>query len=295
MLQIQIRAVHNCPLEKIVLIGQSSPLGNSWGLHGQDMPNAAIDGSELPQIHAILEEESKDAIVESANESLPAPPNSFKFEAVYGWPPGPPLLHTIAVHHWSTITELKLCGYIGSPILHMPPTITPYMLHHLSHFPNLRTLIMSFWLTTYFDFATREGEIIRYWLDQRESSSTALVILDSGPVQPTGAIPTIPYQTEVTDSHMREFNPWQEALERLYSPSALADAVFKLISPHLAPTARAAGVDVRASFCIGVETGDIFDLDVAIDDAQQPKSWNGPREEGEGERWWGKLEARQWF
>lgn len=259
------------------------------------MPNDTADGSEPLQIHAILEEENKDAIIESASESLPLPASSFKFQAEYGWPPGPPLLHTIAVHHRSTLTELKLCGYIGSPILHEPPTITAFMLHHLCHFSNLKTLIMSFWLMTYFDFDTREAEIIKYWLDQRDAASTALTIARLDSVLPTGTPPTIAYQTGETDIDAREINPWQDALERLYSPSALATAVFKLVAPHLAPAARAAGVNVRASFCIGVETGDIFDLDVAINNDDRPKSWKGPREEGEKERWWGKLEARQWF
>jgi hypothetical protein len=279
----------------MVLIGQSSPLGNSWGLHGQDMPNDGIEGSEPPQIHAILEEENSDIIIESARESLPAPSDSFKFQAQYGWSPGSPLLHTIATFHWSTITEFKLCGYIGSPILHKPPAITSYMLHHLSHFPNLKTLIMSFWLMTYFDFDSREAEIIKYWLDQRDSTSTALALISPEPVRPTGTLPTIPYQTDGLDLNAREVNPWQDALERLYSPSALASAVFKLVAPHLAPAARARCVNVRASFCLGVETGDIFDLDVDIDNAEQPKWWNGPREEGEKERWWNKLESRQWF
>jgi len=47
---------------------------------------------------------------------------------------------------------------------------------------------------------------------------------------------------------------------------------------------------------LGVESGDIFDLDLRVDEkGVVPGSWVGPREEGEKSRWWGKLERRQWF
>lgn len=286
---VQVLAAHGCLLEKLVIIGVSSPIGNSWGLGGQDVDTTDEDPN-MP-FQAVLEDENKEAIIESCSFGPPQLPSSLEYRPTYGWPPSPPLLHTIALHR-STITELKLCGYVGSPVFHKPTAITPCMLHPLKYFTNLKTLILSSWLMTFFDHDSREREIIRYWIDQRESTSTALAIVAPAPVQPTGSLPTIPYQAESTLGYL---NPWQDTLQRLYSPSALARGVHKLIAPHLAPAARERGVDVRISFCIGVETTDIFDFDVVISSDDQPQSWTGPREEGEKERWWGKLNARQWF
>jgi hypothetical protein len=54
-------------------------------------------------------------------------------------------------------------------------------------------------------------------------------------------------------------------------------------------------VRVRASFCLGNETGDIFDLDIRVGKGNQVLEFVGPREEGEKGRWWDKLEGRRWF
>jgi hypothetical protein len=536
-----LRAVHACPLEKLVMIGTTFPVGNTWGADGHDLTEIDEGGLEFS---GILESEDAEVIGEATQLSLPEVPANFKFVPEYGWSKDPPLMHTIAMHHASTITELKFCGYNGSPVCHKPLPVTAGLFHHLRYFHNLRTLIMSFWLLTFFEGNWREAEIINYWLDQRNSSSTALVIvpepqpvvasateddtpmiqgeqsgweidsdfglgdgdygLDNGEdmaVTGSGAVifldsaalydindqemadiagssrpprqishfavlqpqpgpsegqmpengedpsqsqanspiwprePTHPSSADQTsedaggltqlqsvrhaslsaatpqsleehaDHGDQEFemifasisidasmitappqfddtaeqdsvvekdlvvehdliveqdpiveqelaveqdpvieqepaieqnlsieqnsvveqdpateqtppneqnpttdhgpapgqNPWEHALQTLYSPRALANGVFTMLEPHLSPQARARkhadgqrGINIRASFMLGVESGDIFDLDMCVDEVGiVEEALKGPREEAE--RFWEKLERRLWF
>jgi hypothetical protein len=399
-----IRATGRCPLEKIVMIGTSFPIGNIWGAEGADL--TAIDEGNQ-HFSGVLESEDKDTILASTRYELPEVSTSYRFHAEYGWPPGPPLIHTIAMHHASTITELKFCGYNGSPVLHKPLPITAGLLHHLRHFHNLRTLIMSFWLLTFFDGDWRDGEIIDYWLNQRKSTSTALVTVYPDPPSPVAApddmpmglpedeidvevsenadqgelgvtgpgaivylepsdqemtgVDTATYPTGITstdepveddtvaqiaspDSTTQpteqdeqwffadetpgleddtslsslsgddvlpplvltthdemELNPWEQALKTLYSPRALATGVYDMVGPHLSMQARSqnhndgrTGVNIRASFMVGVESRDIFDLDMCVDSRGVVlEGLRSPRDEAE--RYWEKLESRLWF
>jgi hypothetical protein len=356
-----VRAVHRCPLEKVVLIGVSCPLGNTWGAHGVDLSNA--DDGHL-SFHGILEPEHEDALRDSAAEGSLEDMSHFTFRGPgFGWPPAPPLLHTMALHFSTTITEIKLCGYNGSPILHKPTAITPTLFHHLRYFHNLRHLILSLWLMTYFDWDYRELEIVEYWISQRESTSTAVVpfneeaqevtdrveqpahVLESASaVDPPSASDNVEMEMDISGVSPASFDPdlvddttfawefghlgeiaysppepivddesveaddgnaWAIALQERYSPKVMAHAVYDLVGPHLSMQARSKkyadgrnGVNVRGSFCLGADTGDIFDLDVLIDDREGgvvPGAWKGPREEGEKERWRGKMDGRQWF
>jgi hypothetical protein len=413
-------ATSRCPIEKLVMIAVSCPLGNTWGVNGDDL--AAIDDGQL-QFHGLLEAEPEEALLERTKSEFAPYSGGSTFHASYGWPPGPSLLQSIATYHASTITELKFCGYNGSPILHKPTDITKSLLHHLRHFHRLQKVVMSFWLLTFFDFDWREPEIIDYWLDSREATSTALVAVpEPAPVEPptwesmvaanTGTVdqdgdvpmaeqdasalavgpvlgalsalngnvdgaaddlnpdammaaalgtgllfatadgtivpptsttipppppqilhyaPAPPATDTDTDDDTVEQNPWESYLHKNFSAQALSNGVHKILGPHLSPIAlsSAEGVQVRASFCLGVESGDIFDLDflvraerggwgptvgvpagVGMREGYCPDgivgvggvkskvvegSWVGPREESERGRWWGKLEERGWF
>ena len=108
------------------------------------------------------------------------------------------------MHHGLTITELKLCGHNGAPVLHLPTAITAPILHHLQHFHSLRSITLSFWLLTYFDFDWRESEIIDFWISQR-SSSTTLVQL-TNPRLPPASIPHAdPSDIEMPDASADPF------------------------------------------------------------------------------------------
>lgn len=101
-----LRAIHKCPLEKLVLIGVSFPLGNTWGENGIDIHNLQHAGYLS---HSRLEAEDHDSIMTSMRLEPALPPVDFRFWPTYGWPPGPPLLYSIASLFSSTVRELKFC------------------------------------------------------------------------------------------------------------------------------------------------------------------------------------------
>ncbi|KAJ4286120.1 hypothetical protein N0V90_013469 [Kalmusia sp. IMI 367209] len=119
-----VRALHYSPLKKLVLIGVTFPVGNTWGARGVDLkhldPNYGSDATSQ------LEEEDFDGILASykSDASLPS---EFAYESYYGWHAEVPFLQTIALHHASSVKELKLCGYNASTALVVvaPPTTLP--------------------------------------------------------------------------------------------------------------------------------------------------------------------------
>jgi hypothetical protein len=296
-----LRALHWCPLEKIVMIGVAYPVGNTWGPQGLKLKELD-QGSNWDDIHN-LEDEDLDAILAAYRRGFQVP-ESFEFEPEYGWPSQTPLLQTIALHHASKVTELKICGYNGCPILSHMTSITHPLLNGLRHFDNLQQLVMSFWLLTWHDGAYRDPEIIKHWKDSRSPDSTALVVVTPQP-RPSPDLPVDPGQFPVFQTQMappQDFNRWAVALKVNFRPSALAYRVAKDISPFLSPVAksRPGGVRIRASFCLGVRdewrpASDIFDLDMRVGKNDEVLEFVGPREEGEKGRWWQKIENRRWF
>jgi hypothetical protein len=299
-----IRALHWCPLKKIVMIGASFPVGNTWGNRGYHLK--ALDPAQAQSdLFNALENEDLDGMLAAYRRGFHRPLD-FTFEPNYGWPPQAPLLHTIALHHASTIEELKICGYNGCPILSHPSPIANPLLTGLRSFDNLRQLVLSFWLLTLHEDSYRDAEIIQSWLDTRSPSSTALTVV-TPPASPTtdqpvdpGHFPNFAYPRVAP--RPQEFNRWAVALKTMFSPSALAYRVARDIGPYLSPLAkeRKGGVRVRASFCLGTHAerriaSDIFDLDMRIGVGDQVLEFVGPREEGETGRWWKKLEERRWF
>lgn len=268
-----LRALHACPLKKIVMIGTSCPLGNTWGVDGKDLSE-----SLSPDESEALEAEFTDAMWRYGTEKPEPAGSDFRFQASYGWPPSPPMLHTLASFHAATVTELKFCGYKGAPALLSPTPITIPMLAALKHFTNLRTCVLSLWLCTRFEDEARDMEIIDYWLNTRSPSSKALVrVTDDEPVG------------------------WEKELREKYAPDALARRITGFIGPFLSEEAkgREGGVHVRGSFCVG-DWGGIFDVDLRI--GKEGKGGGdvclgflGPREELETGRRVEKLEGRRWF
>jgi hypothetical protein len=78
-----LRALHYCPLNKIVLIGVSYPAGNTWGHHGQLLK--LIDEGFSWEDMLDLEEEDPRSIDESYRRASHIQ-KEFIFEAEYGWP-----------------------------------------------------------------------------------------------------------------------------------------------------------------------------------------------------------------
>ncbi|KAF2724737.1 hypothetical protein K431DRAFT_281688 [Polychaeton citri CBS 116435] len=267
-----MRALHSCPLEKIVMIGVNWPLGNTWGRNAQDLgdllqPQLDVEGFEAEDKEAVFELGLKDPI--PADER-------FTYEPQFGWPPSAPMLHSIASFHAPTVKELKFCGYQGSPGLLMPTPITHPMLNALRQFHNLESIIFSMLLDTRFEGQVRDREVMDYWIGTRSPASTALV--------------------RVSDE---EPEGWELELRTKYAPNAIAWRVTNFISGFLSETAKArkGGVHVRASFCVG--DGGLFDLDCAVGKGAVGSDvclwYAGPREELDTERRKGKLASRRWF
>lgn len=267
-----LRALQQCPLEKIVNIGVCCPIGNTWGAEGRDI-HETLDSTEL----AFLEPEHKDSIHGLGVQKPEPAKRHTPFQATYGWPPAPPMVHTIASLHADTVRELKFCGYKGAPVLFTPTPITYPMLAALKHFHKLESLIMSMWLNTEFEEAHRDADVINYWLDARSPNSTSLV--------------------RITDE---EPEGWEKELRTKYAPVALAWWITSYIGQFLSEEAKArkGGVHVRVSMCIG-DYGGIFDIDLMIGKGSLNSdvclSYKGPREELEPDRRREKLETRRWF
>ena len=267
-----IRALHACPLKKIVMIGVCSALGNTWGAGGRLLED------RLPQFEVeSLEGEDRDSIYASGFQAPKSPPANFRFEPSYG-KVLTPMMQTIAAFHPHTVRELKFCGYKGSPVLFSPAPICQPLLHSLKHFHNLDSLILSVWLSTMFEDAPRDMDIIGYWLDARSPNSTSLVRV-------------------VQDE---EPEGWERELKMKFAPNALAWQITSFVGPFLSQKAksRKGGVHVRASMCVG-DWGGIFDIDLRIGKGSLNSDiclgFVGPREEQEPERRRSKLEDRRWF
>ncbi|KAK4555359.1 hypothetical protein LTR86_007656 [Recurvomyces mirabilis] len=266
-----IRALHACPMEKLVMIGVCSSLGNTWGADGLDL-GESLDNDEIEG----LETEDKDAVWRLGPQKPESPPDSFRFEAEYGWPPSAPMLNTIASFHADTITELKFCGWKGSPALFTPTPITMPLLSAMKHFHNLKSLVMSLWLSTTYEQSPRDADVISYWANSRSPTSTALVRISDE--EPEG---------------------WEKELKTKFAPDALAWRVTSFLGPLLSDRAKSrnGGVHVRAGFCVGDWDG-IFDLDMAIGKgslADVCLGFDGPRPEMDEVRRKSKLVNRRWF
>lgn len=290
-----VRALHACPLQKLILIGLSFPIGNSWGREGHLLRE--IDENVTRSDFTMLEDE-QDIVFKSAAVLSPQDlPTSRTFEANFGENPRLPLVSVIASSFSSSITELKFCGFNGSIILRQPTEISDYLLYPLRHFHNLRNLVLSMWLLTFLDNAPRDSEIIKCWIDAREPLKMALVAADLE--LNTQSVGQTPNDASAT-------NP----IGKFYSPQAMAEQVNAQVSVHLSALALAkpSPFCVRASFCLGENTGDIFDLELYLKgggvNEKAPKLRGtlaevikvyGPREESEQIRQREKLVSRKWF
>lgn len=297
-----LRALHYSPLQKVVLIGVSFPAGNTWGAGGSSL--IALDAGHASNFSWDLEDEDTPATLK-ASRRCTSVREPFSFAPEFGWHASPPLLHTLSLHHASTLQEIKICGYNGCPILSAPSGETTPLLAPLLHCHALRQLVVSFWLLTFFEGEYRDKQIIQSWMDTRSPASTALVVV-TPPRSPEHThpvdAPIAVMPNPIPSTPRPAFNRWAVALKTQFSPSALAYRVASDLGPFLSPAAKArhGGVRVRASFCLGAReerrvANDIFDLDLRIGREDQVLEFVGPREEGEKGRWWAKMERRQWF
>ncbi|KAM0717900.1 hypothetical protein Q7P37_006232 [Cladosporium fusiforme] len=260
-----IRALGRCPLERLTFIGINSVIGNTWGPQGRDLAEAHLtDGVDS------LDGEDEDAITRLGFSPLVPPKVGEPFRAAYEW-------------QGNTIRELKFCGYKYV----WPPVVSTLLCKgfpdsgtaSISIKRHLESMTISVWLSTVFEEDHRDEQIISYWLNTREPSTTALVSLSGIPPEP---------------------GSWAYELENKFAPQKLAERVVSFFGPFLSERAkrRKEGVRVRASFCVG-DWGGIFDIDVVVGKGVAGDDvclgWKGPREELEEGRRVEKLETRLWF
>lgn len=259
-----IIALNACPLEKVVLIGTSWPIGNTWGSDVADEDWAQF-----------LEEEDLGLIARVGMEDPKPPGPDWTFSPEYGKDARCHTIQKIASHHGDTIKELKLCGYQGCPTLWESSSIAPFFLRPLKHLHNLQTLVASLWLQTWYEDGPRDRQIIEYWFAARSPSTTAL-----------------------TAPNDEEPNAWAVTLKTKFEASRIAQRIADLFAPWLSPRAkgRNGGVHIRGNFCVG-ESADIFDFDVWVgklaDGADGVLEWRGPTSELDRTR--EKLRNRAWF
>lgn len=278
-----LRALHRCSLSKIVIAGVESPVGNTWGAGGEELVESLDHLDDFDT--STLQAEHADSIHAIGSQPLSPPAANFTFTPVYGWPPGPPMLHTLASFYASTLKELKLCGPVGAPVLFSPTPITSPLLAALKHCHALESLTLTMWLPTEFEERHRGDDIIGSWLDARNARDATLSLL------------SVRSSYEGDDDE----GGWDEVMASKYAPASLAAWVTEYVGGFLSERAKAreGNVNVRVRMHVGDGPG-IFDLDVGIaKDVVKGEDvclgFTGPREEFEVERRMGKLRSRRWF
>lgn len=268
-----VRAVRLSPLRKLVLIGISFPLVDTFIVRRPSPARGALIGDMVNIGETHREDlahllETKDWASLQVEDSL----SSSTFVPTYN-PSKYTLIETITLHHASTITNLKLCGFRGAPDLHRAMAVQLDALAPLRHLHNLRHLTMSFSMSTELEGSDRDDQIRSYWHDAQSPRSTALAM---------------PAGTE-------DQNPWAKLLTERYAPAKLAERVGSMLTPRLSPQAlaRKGGLSVNALLLLYAH--EIFHLGVQLGVNGEVFSYRGPMSEGRPERVREKLENRAWF
>ncbi|KAA6408259.1 MAG: hypothetical protein FRX48_08001 [Lasallia pustulata] len=279
-----MRALKHCPLKKVVIIGVCYPGSGGTDFDDDDirLPSVQIDQWDFrnPLFMPTFDQNTHGIDFASEHEwaeacTLAA---TTKFTPCYGTLTGlKPVIDSIALHHASTVTELKLCGFRNAPILHSPHPKTPQLFRSLKRLHQLRYIITSVRMSTVYDGASWGEEICSYWLLMQSPSSMALAVANS-----------------FSDTDERA-----KILPERFAPSILAEKVADLMSPYLSQQAlaRAPGVTVRALFLISKAETDveIWELEVVVGTGGRVVGFRGPRGERDAEKFREKMEKRAWF
>jgi hypothetical protein len=280
-----MRAMENCPLRKVVVIAiqwavqdawmdidlsdQTRLLANTWPISGRPgvgaVPQTSVDISGEPAY--------------SETSTL------LEFRHPQGAPDlkhydNDNFLGELALHHASTITELKLCGFVSAPVLYDPSPSAHHHLSFLKPFLNLAHLTTAFALPTYWDRHNIANNVGYLW-DMRHHQTNA--------------------SANTTSNAAGEDLPAREAfldrlLHKYYEPSALVAAVVALLVPKLHPLALARGMTVKALFILkGIRAMDLYELIIRLGPGGAVLGFIGPRGDGDPEKEREKLMARGWF
>ena len=271
-----VGALYQCPLRKLVVIGTCWAVHDSWeNLAPNDrwrLMHNEQDFREHVGWSNSADHSSGKRLVDGfyQPETSLQSPGSRPFSTM--------LLETVALTQASTITELKLCGFIGAPPLSHPAPESRSQLSLLGHFHNLTYLTTAVWVSTFYKGDNYASEIRATWYARHRGIPTALTCIN----------PKVPEDlTEYAKFVMAEFEP-----------SSLAIKVAQLVGPHLSRRAieSKAGVTVRALYLLqGEDSVDMYEMDVKIGRSREVLSFVGPRGEHDPVREKEKLLNRGWF
>ena len=278
-----MRALKHSPLQKVVIIGVCYPGSGGTDFDDDDIRiSVQIDQWDLRSPLPMPPFDCNTPGIDFASEHewaegcrLAATTN---FTPCYGTLTGlKPVIDPIALHHASTVTELKLCGFRNAPILHSPHPKTPLVFRSLKRLHQLRYITTAVWMSTFYDGASRGAEICSYWLDMQGPSSTALAVANAS----------------------SDTNEWAKILAERFAPSILAEKVANLMGPYLSQQAlaRAPGVTVRALFLMTKDEihAELWELEVVVGTGCRVIGFRGPRGEHDAEKFREKMENRAWF
>ena len=277
-----IRALHNCPIKKLVLITYYWTGGDAWANLDEGFERAARSNTwdvgtpaEFPP--DLISIPQSDEVFRDEVSSLPS-----TFHAIYG-PSDVPLLHTIALHYGSTITELKLCGFNCAPILHCPAVGTSNLLAPLRHFHVLHYLTTAIYVPGHYRGTDRSYEVTGY------NPATGSPCLDFSIIS-----------LDDGDGGSKVDSAWAQAVRERFDRDFLAQKIVDMIGPHLSEKAlrlRKEGVTVKALFLLtkAPDGEEIFDLEVDIGKGRRMVGLRGPTGEEDEEKVRNKLKNRGWF
>ena len=279
-----MRALHQCPLRKVVIIGSCWPVHDSWADLSPDdrwrLGHSVWDIRDpIPwQTLNTISSEQPNGFQPQHTHTSRTYEEASPFEHLQNHNVSNMLLETLALTQASTITELKFCGFKSAPPLSYPAPETHRQLSFLAHFHNLTYLTTAIWLSTYFQGNFVNSEVRASWYARHRGIPTALTLMD--PVEPR----------DRTD-YARYMIPHIE-------PSVLADRVAQLVGPHLSSQAieRKAGVTVKALFLLhGQESYEVYEMEVRIGRNRHAVSFVGPSGEHDPWREQQKMLNRGWF
>ncbi|MCJ1293300.1 hypothetical protein MMC34_004854 [Xylographa carneopallida] len=261
-----LKALQHCSLQKVVVIGVSWALADTWtDLEDNHTSHWSLDierpipwKSDLPSIQQVL---GQDDVVEGQQEL-----QALSLEAVER-PVALSLVEVLALGQATSVTELKFSGFVGAPMLYYPSPIAQVELSHLRNFHSLRHLTTAVWLATNYENQDLSSQISEFW-------------------------------KATTEKPMRIPQYLHRALKKYYTPAVLADKVAELIGPHLSAQACAhpQGVMVKALFLIQQsQDSEIFELQVLIGNKGKAMSFAGMRDENNPEKLQEKMLGREWF
>jgi hypothetical protein len=296
-----LRALRRCPVEKVVIIGTSWPLGDLdpsasagsdlsiiSGVSSED--NSAMAGvvPDLPEGDAFEVQTALQDLILSSQETpaadvvssppfrTPLPPAAKQdhFVPSFGQD-GPAVLHVLASQFSNTITALKFCGYHGAPEFWSQSHANDLrkVLGPLAQFQHLQSLYIALDLNCDWEDRYCGSEIEQFWKNSSSPDSRALAM-----------------------SSITEIHGWTKYLEERFAPPRMAKRVMEIIGVHLSPLRRQ-DTEIRALLWKGDSgrDGQIHELGVIVSPESEIVRFWGPRGEYDKEKVDEKQLNRAWY